>query len=129
VRLCENGKHKWRVVASRTQSSINGMQPGDVPISHRRTVVILAYFLSPPHAGLSFGDDKRDAEERGDRRMQRSRSGRSSFLRQHLWVGAVAALLALPVPIARADEGGVSFWIPGFLAASRRSPRRLPAGR
>jgi hypothetical protein len=32
----------------------------------------------------------------------------------YLRTGAVAALLALPTQIARADEGGVSFWIPGF---------------
>jgi hypothetical protein len=33
-------------VASEAQSSINDAQPGEVPISHRRTVVILDYFLS-----------------------------------------------------------------------------------
>jgi hypothetical protein len=39
-----------------------------------------------------------------------------SFLRQ-LCIGAVTTLMALPVQIARADEGGVSFWVPGSLAA------------
>jgi hypothetical protein len=39
------------------------------------------------------------------------------FLRKHLCVGAVAAILALPVSIARADEGGVSFGYPGFFGS------------
>jgi hypothetical protein len=41
------------------------------------------------------------------------------------------ALLALPAQIARADEGGVSFWIPGFfggLAAARRTGYRNREG-
>src|SRR5438132_12586296 len=79
-----------------------------------------------PHAGLSFGDDKRAAEEWGNRQMQRSRSGESSFWRKHLCVGAVAALLALPVSIARADEGGVSFWVPGLYGSLAAVPAQAP---
>jgi hypothetical protein len=53
--------------------------------------------------------------------MQRFRSG---FFCQYsyLYVGAVAALLALPSQIARADEGGVSFWIPGFFGSLAAAP-------
>jgi hypothetical protein len=39
-----------------------------------------------------------------------------------LYVGAVAALLALPAQIAHADEGGVSFWIPGFFGSLAATP-------
>ena len=44
--------------------------------------------------------------------------------RQYLYLcaGAVAALLALPVQIACADEGGVSFWIPGFFGSLAAVP-------
>ena len=46
--------------------------------------------------------------------MQHSVPGSgSSFLPRRLSVGAVVALLALPAQIAHADEGGVSFWLPG----------------
>jgi hypothetical protein len=34
----------------------------------------------------------------------------------------VAALLSLPAQIARADEGGVSFWIPGFYGSLAATP-------
>jgi hypothetical protein len=50
-------------------------------------------------------------------------------VRLHLCIGAVAALLSLPARIARADEGGVSFWIAGFfasLAATPHDPRNDP---
>jgi hypothetical protein len=36
--------------------------------------------------------------------------------------GAVAALLALPAQIARADESGVSFWVPGFFGSLAATP-------
>jgi hypothetical protein len=39
-----------------------------------------------------------------------------------LRVGAVAALFALPTQIALADEGGVSFWIPGFFGSLAATP-------
>jgi len=44
--------------------------------------------------------------------------------RQYLYLcaGAVAALLASPVQIARADEGGVSFWLPGFFGSLAAVP-------
>lgn len=40
----------------------------------------------------------------------------------YLCAGGVAALLAFPVQIARADEGGVSFWIPGFFGSLAAVP-------
>ena len=44
------------------------------------------------------------------------------FSRLHLCVGVVAALLLLPAQMARADEGGVSFWIPGFFGSLAATP-------
>jgi hypothetical protein len=43
-----------------------------------------------------------------------------------LYVGAVAALLALPTQTARADEGGVSFWLPGFFGSLAAVPAQAP---
>src|SRR5215468_1993967 len=48
------------------------------------------------------------------------------FWRPHLSVGVVAALLALPTQMARADEGGVSFWIPGFFGSLAAVPAQAP---
>jgi hypothetical protein len=50
------------------------------------------------------------------------RSLRSDFSRWLLGIAAVAALMALPVQIARADEGGVSLWIPGFFGSLAATP-------
>ena len=44
------------------------------------------------------------------------------FSRLLLCVGVVAALLSLPTQMARADEGGVSFWIPGFFGSLAATP-------
>jgi hypothetical protein len=55
--------------------------------------------------------------------MQPSRSGKSSSSWWQLCVGAVAALLVLPVPIAHADEGGVSFWVPGLFGSLAAVPQ------
>ena len=44
------------------------------------------------------------------------------FSRLHLCIGVVAALLSLPSQMARADEGGVSFWIPGFFGSLAATP-------
>src|SRR5262249_120804 len=49
-----------------------------------------------------------------------------SFSRRRLCVGAVAALLAFPVQIARADEGGVSFWVPGLFGSLAAVPSQAP---
>jgi hypothetical protein len=49
----------------------------------------------------------------------------SCFLR-FLRLGAVAVLLALPAQMARADEGGVSFWIPGFFGSLAAAPSQAP---
>ena len=76
--------------------------------------------LSPPRAG-------RLARARGQqgRQMQCIRSGMGPIFSRkysYLCVGAVATLLALPAQIARADEGGVSFWIPGFFGSLAATP-------
>jgi hypothetical protein len=47
------------------------------------------------------------------------------FPRQ-LLLGAIAALLSLPAQMARADEGGVSFWIPGFFGSLAAVPAQAP---
>ena len=44
------------------------------------------------------------------------------FLRRQLSVAAVAALLALSSQSARADEGGVSFWLPGLFGSLAAVP-------
>src|SRR5215813_14360301 len=46
--------------------------------------------------------------------------------RQYLHVAVVAVLLALPAQIAMADEGGVSFWIPGFFGSLAAVPQQQP---
>ncbi|WP_454618308.1 SphA family protein [Bradyrhizobium cenepequi] len=43
-----------------------------------------------------------------------------------LSAAAVAVLLVLPDQVARADEGGVSFWIPGFFGSLAAAPARAP---
>jgi hypothetical protein len=43
-----------------------------------------------------------------------------------LYVGAVAAVLALPVQIAHADEGGVTFWVPGLYGSLAAVPQQAP---
>src|SRR5215813_948994 len=45
---------------------------------------------------------------------------------QSLRVGVVAALLSLPTQMARADEGGVSFWVPGFFGSLAAVPAQTP---
>src|SRR6516162_9184176 len=47
------------------------------------------------------------------------------FSRQLVRVAA-AALVVLPAQIARADEGGVSFWIPGFFGSLAAVPAQAP---
>src|SRR5215475_3187336 len=51
---------------------------------------------------------------------------RFGFSRRHLCVGVVAALLSLPPQIARADEGGVSFWLPGLYGSLAAVPQQAP---
>ncbi|WP_271581051.1 SphA family protein [Bradyrhizobium sp. CCBAU 45389] len=43
-----------------------------------------------------------------------------------LGAAAIATLLALPNDAARADEGGVSFWIPGFFGSLAAVPAQAP---
>jgi len=47
---------------------------------------------------------------------------RPGFFRRQLCVGATATLLALSPDIARADESGISFWIPGFFGSLAATP-------
>jgi hypothetical protein len=47
---------------------------------------------------------------------------KAGFFRRQLCVGATATLLALSPEIARADESGVSFWIPGFFGSLAATP-------
>src|SRR5215471_21250888 len=56
--------------------------------------------------------------------MRRVRSGLQSGL--YLSVGVIAALLSLPTQMARADEGGVSFWVPGFYGSLAAVPAQAP---
>src|SRR5215510_3400470 len=44
--------------------------------------------------------------------------------RWQLGVGAIAAFIALPDQAARADEGGVSFWVPGFFGSLAAVPQQ-----
>ena len=55
----------------------------------------------------------------------RSRLG-SSLSGRYWYVGAVAALFALPAQSALADEGGISFWIPGFFGSLAAVPQQAP---
>src|ERR1700754_2697331 len=41
-----------------------------------------------------------------------------------LSAAAVTALLVLPDQAARADEGGISFWIPGFFGSLAATPQQ-----
>jgi hypothetical protein len=50
----------------------------------------------------------------------------SKFLRRYSCVGTAAVLFALPTQTARADEGGVSFWIPGFFGSLAAVPQQAP---
>src|SRR5262245_64787105 len=50
----------------------------------------------------------------------------AGFWRWQLVLGAIAAFLALPDQAVRADEGGVSFWIPGFFGSLAAVPAQAP---
>ena len=50
---------------------------------------------------------------------------RTSFVLR-LGAAAVAALLGLPIDAARADENGISFWIPGFFGSLAAAPSQAP---
>ena len=68
-----------------------------------------------------------DLGQIGDRQMRRIGSlFGSKLFRQYLCVGAAAALFALPAHIARADEGGASFWLPGFFGSLAAVPQEAP---
>ncbi|MGY3618293.1 SphA family protein [Bradyrhizobium sp. USDA 10063] len=47
----------------------------------------------------------------------------AGFVRR-LSAAAIAALLVLPDQAARADEGGISFWIPGFFGSLAATPQQ-----
>ena len=48
--------------------------------------------------------------------------GWGTFCATHLAAGAIAAALALAPQTASADEGGVSFWVPGFFGSLAAAP-------
>ena len=50
----------------------------------------------------------------------------SGYFRRYFAPGALAALLVVPAQMARADEGGVSFWIPGFFGSLAAVPAEAP---
>ncbi|WP_249167619.1 SphA family protein [Bradyrhizobium elkanii] len=56
--------------------------------------------------------------------------GRKSISRTTLFLrlgaAAVAAVLGLPIDAARADENGISFWIPGFFGSLAAAPSQAP---
>ncbi|MCS3446285.1 MULTISPECIES: SphA family protein [Bradyrhizobium] len=52
--------------------------------------------------------------------------GRRFFSQWHLRVGALAALLVLSTQAARADENGISFWLPGFFGSLAAVPQQAP---
>ena len=57
--------------------------------------------------------------------MRRNISGSGSFWLRQLCVAGTVALLSISFETARADEGGVSFWLPGLygsLAAVPQTP-------
>src|SRR5215831_10340005 len=59
--------------------------------------------------------------------MQSVRSSQGPVVsRRPLCLAAVATLLALSAQIARADEGGVSFWVPGFFGSLAAVPAQAP---
>src|SRR6202012_4956353 len=63
----------------------------------------------------------------GERCMWRVRSWLGlAFLKRPLCAAAVAALLASSPQIARVDQGGVSFWIPGFFGSLAAVPSQAP---
>ncbi|MHC2308224.1 hypothetical protein ACVIJ1_004694 [Bradyrhizobium elkanii] len=55
---------------------------------------------------------------------RKSISRTTFFLR--LGAAAVAAVLGLPIDAARADENGISFWIPGFFGSLAAVPQQAP---
>ncbi|MET4803246.1 transporter [Bradyrhizobium sp. LB11.1] len=59
-------------------------------------------------------------------RMKGGKSGPTAGFVLRLGAAAIAALLVLPNDAARADEGGVSFWIPGFFGSLAAVPQQAP---
>src|ERR671935_790806 len=49
---------------------------------------------------------------------------RGAILKQRLIVGLLAAGIALISQASRADEGGVSFWLPGFFGSLAAAPQQ-----
>jgi hypothetical protein len=58
--------------------------------------------------------------------MKGRKSVSTAGLVWRLGAAAIAALLVLPDQAARADEGGISFWIPGFFGSLAAAPARAP---
>src|SRR5690349_12012706 len=58
--------------------------------------------------------------------MKSRRSVSAAGLVWRLGAAAITTLLTLPHDAARADEGGVSFWIPGFFGSLAATPAQAP---
>jgi hypothetical protein len=56
--------------------------------------------------------------------MSREKSGLGPASLARLSGLSLVALLALPLQVARADEGGVSFWVPGFFGSLAATPQQ-----
>jgi hypothetical protein len=56
--------------------------------------------------------------------MKGGKSISTASLVWRLSAAAIAALLVLPDQAARADEGGISFWIPGFFGSLAATPQQ-----
>jgi hypothetical protein len=82
-----------------------------IPILHGRT--------THQHDGFSGVQSFHGCQ--GNRNMQRL-----GFFRHLFRVGTLAAMLAASAQAARADEGGVSFWIPGFFGSLAAVPSQAP---
>ena len=112
----ERNQQVWR---SRHSLPGNSGRPWGLPFLHRRTVAVPRYAYSrlshrvPGLFLVARGWWARKNKRGG--KMQCLRSGlEPSFSRRYLSIAVLAALFALPNQVARADEGGVSFWVPGL---------------
>ena len=107
-----------KTVASIAQSLAKDAQTGKAPILHRRAMVdsgSLSRSLTWPDCSSVV----RRAVHGWDWWMHLK-----SKKICRLGVAAIAALLALSNNPARADEGGVSFWIPGFFGSLAAVPQQ-----
>ncbi len=116
-------------MASKAQSFTNGVQPEEVPISHRRTVVIWLMSRSP-HARLSFGGEKRAVEEQREL-VSLSAADRESlgFRGSSCVLGRWPRYWRFPFQSLVLMKAASAFGYPDSLAAWRPSPRKRRDGR